>query len=55
MESRALGTDGLRRVAGIRPRRLQWMAITVYSVSVLISVAFWLWVLRYALRLLQMD
>jgi hypothetical protein len=46
-----LGTDSLQR-ADLRPRRLRWTAIAVYSISVLVSLAFWIWVFRLALRFL---
>jgi hypothetical protein len=49
MGTGALGTNSMRQ-ADLRPRRLRRTAIAVYSISVLVSVAFWIWVLRFALQ-----
>jgi hypothetical protein len=51
MGTGAWGTDRLQQ-ADLRPRRLRWTAIAVYSISLALSVAFWIWVLRLAFRFL---
>jgi hypothetical protein len=52
MGTDALGSDGLSAADELRPQRLRWIAILVYTASMLVSVGFWLWVLLYAARLL---